>query len=193
MNKLAENLHWMVSEDTIERDIRRAVSFSRASDVNIWCAGFFVARVVGAYKVNAVIDIALEARRSTATIENYAHAYWMLESIRKSEGNSVARQLRKSFTPTHFWTAWELQRKYNLSNRDVMRYFAQLTAYKINGESHSTETLRREVEAEQETAGNPPSFVSYSKRLSSLVTGILAAKDTPLAWRTWAVKMPKDE
>ena len=66
MNKLAENLHWMVSEDTIERDIRRAVSFSRASDVNIWCAGFFVARVVGAYKVNAVIDIALDARRSTA-------------------------------------------------------------------------------------------------------------------------------
>jgi len=35
--------------------------------------------------------------------------------------------------------------------------------------------------------------VSYSKRLSSLVTGILAAKDTPLAWRTWAAKMPKDE
>ncbi len=52
MNKLAENLHWMVSEDTIERDIRRAVSFSRASDVNIWCAAYFVARVVGAYKVN---------------------------------------------------------------------------------------------------------------------------------------------
>lgn len=193
MNKLAENLHWMVSEDTIERDIRRAVSFSRASDVNIWCAGFFVARVVGAYKVNAVIDIALEARRSTATIENYAHAYWMLESLRKSEGNSVARLTRKAFTPTHFWTAWELKQKYDLSNRDIMRYFAQLAAYKVNRESHSTETLRREVEADQQAEGNPPSFASYSKRLSSLVTGILAAKDTPLAWRTWAVKMPKDE
>ena len=181
-----------VNENIIERDIQRAAQASRAADNDLWVACFFVSRVVGYGIENATKHIADTVGRHPSTVENWAHAYWMYEDLRKFGVASVTlRDLRRMLTPTHFWTAWGLKQKYRMSNKKVMQYLSQLLAHMHNGEPHSADALTREVEATETHNGNRPSWKWYVTRLKSMYINLLAV-DVPEPVRDWLKAAPKE-
>lgn len=180
----------MIDEERIERDIDRAVAAGRMSDTNIWVSGFFVHRVWRTYEINATEHIANECDKDKSTIENWAHAYDLYNRLRKHFRNE-ARRLRRALTPSHFWTAWELQRKYNMSDADVIFHLEQMVNYKKVGQSHGSGALRQEVEAAQEQQGNPPTWDYYLPRLRTLYISLLAT-DVPDSVSAWLMSAPEE-
>lgn len=180
-----------VPEGIIERDIERAVKASRRADASIWVAGFYVHRVWRVYQVDATAHIANECGRDKSTIENWAHAYDLYTRLRRLF-RTEARKLRKGLTPSHFWTAWELQRKYNLTDQNVLWELDQMLNYKKTGEAYGASALRSEVEASSKRNGNSPTWEYYLPRFRTLYTDWMAAEGTPKPVIEWLHAAPKE-
>ena len=181
-----------MNEAIIERDIDRAVAASRKADCNLWIAGFFAARVVGMYQNSGTIEIALRAGKSPSSVENWAHAWQMYDELRSFGDVSELRELRKRFTPSHFWTMWDLKNKYGYGTKKAIHYFNQLTDYKENGLPHSVETLRQEVAAEEEQDGNTPTWEYYAPRLGKFIVRVMAASGLPNSVIRWLKSAPPE-
>ena len=166
-------------ETLAERDIDRAVTASRAADKNIWVSGAWASRVVGKYQKYATRDIADKADKDPSTIENYVHAFDMYTELRKVRNCSELRRLRHNLTPSHFWNVWQLRRKYDLSLESVADHLEQMVIYKIQGKPRGSETLRQEVDAQEDKLGNVPTWNYYAPRVRGMMTNIMVAKDTP--------------
>ena len=179
-----------VSEDVIERDIDRAVAASKRSDSGLWLAGFFAHRVWRTYEIDAMATIAQQCGKDKSTVENWCHAYELYNRLRRLF-RTEARQLRKALTPSHFWTAWELQRKYALADADVIFQLEQMVNYKAVGQTHGVSVLRQEVEAEQEQQGRSPTWDYYLPKLRTLYVSLLAA-DVPENVGAWLADAPEE-
>jgi hypothetical protein len=183
-----------VPEEIIERDIDYAVQYARRGDVSLWVAGYFVWRVVRLYRVDAASNIALEVGKDSSTVENWMHAYELYRKLRNGGNSVLVHCLRKSLTLSHFAAAWEKQRKYDMSNDNVIRHLQQMTDYKRKDETYSVRELEQEIEAEQNASGNTATFAGYwLPRIQTWYAGAVVAKDTPREWLDWFALMPKSE
>lgn len=173
-----------VPEQVIEREIDWCVQAARTSSTTLWVACYFAYRVVGVYQTDATAEIARRAGRSPSSVENWAHAFEMYAELRRFGSSSEVRALRKALSPSHFWRAWEKQRKFSLSNASVIRYLRQMVDYKQNEENYSEATLAQEIEAHENNSGNVPTWASYhSKRFASMLKTALSLPDVPRAVR----------
>lgn len=182
-------------EAATERDIHFAIQAARKSDISIWVAGFWAARVVGTYQYDGTKAIADRCGKSTSTVENWAHAYWLYDEFRIrfgviSVGSNAGRRftralqnLRKSLSPSHFWTAWELRGKYELTDAATLRHLQQMLDYKENGDPYSTDVLRQEVETEKNGGG--ATWKWWMPRVTSMIESVLRITDLPREWKEW--------
>jgi hypothetical protein len=178
-------------EDRIENEIDRAAAAARAGDKCLWIAGLHVARILGKYKVNAVKDIALKAGRHESSVENWAHAVWLLNDLRKSGFASDVKTLRKMLTPTHFWRMWDLRNKYGLRPKKVMHYFSMILQHKLNGHPASASAMAQEVEAGETKNGTAATWSYLKKGFQRVYVNVLVAPDTPRNVRRWLRKAPQ--
>lgn len=182
-----------VPEEIIERDIEWAIAAARRADGNIWVAGYFSHRVWKTYEVDATETIARAAGRRSRTVLNWIHAYEMYRQLRTQFRTYEVHALRLALTPSHFWKAWSLQRKYNLTDKDILFHLEQMLNYKKVDESHDDADLEQEIEAEQDDRGNPPSWEHYyMPRLANLFAPILALTDAPQTVKDWLKKAPPE-
>lgn len=177
--ELQRDMAWLDTEDLVERDIDRAVAYSKKADGNLWVAGMYAARVVGKYS-GGTEEIHKRSGKSISSIQNWAHAYEMLVLVLKNSqltGNwGFVRENWRVLSPTHFWTAWEKVNKYDLGIDAVCGYLYQMLNYRYNNESWSADALAREIDAHEDKSGNVPTWSYYKTRLSSLLkNAILAA------------------
>ena len=169
----------------IERKVREAAEAARSGDRCLWRAGMIAMEIVGKYQVNATKDIALLAGRSASTVENWAHAWMLYKDLQVAGYVAEARYFRKLFTPTHFWTMFDLRNRYKLSPDKVMGYFAVLLTHKQNGLPHGASALEREVEAGEKRDGNTPTWSTLRKSFHRHFVGLLVAQDLPEDVREW--------
>lgn len=102
----------LISEGNIDRHIDRTVKFVDGSDLGLKFACIAASPVVGTYD-GTTQEIAKRTRRSVATVENWAHAHWMVKEGRKID-RSLTRFLWHYLPATHFWKAWDIhQAGYN--------------------------------------------------------------------------------
>lgn len=177
-------------EIEIEWLVKRAAEAARSADRSLWLAGRIACQIVGKYQVNATKDIAFLAGRSASTVENWAHAYTLFVDLICAGYCHEAKYFRKVFTPTHFWTMFDLRNKYNLTSAKVMGYFAILLTHKENGNHYGASVLEREVEAGENRNGNVPSWSTYRKSFYRAIVGALVADDTPAEVRKWLRSAP---
>lgn len=186
-------------EETAERDIRLAVYAARKSDASIWVTGFWAARVVGKYQRYGTKAIAERSGKSPSTVENWAHAWNLYDDLREKYGTSpnieVGRifirslqNLRKSLSPSHFWTAWELKKKYDLADKVILRHLQLMLDYKTDGQPYSVDILRQEVE--KETKGGGASWEWWMPRVASMIESVLLVTDLPDEWKDWLSTAP---
>ncbi len=186
-------------EASTEREIARCVKAVRASDKCLWVAGYWAARVVGTYAEYGAQAIAIQAGRSPSSVENWAHAWEMYDNLRKFGCNSEPvvnrafirslQNMRRELSPCHFWTAWELKRKYKLKDRQILRFLQMMLDYRADEKSHSVETLRREIESEFGKGG--ATWDWYRPRVKTMVVNLIAGEDTPDDVRAWAQDAPE--
>lgn len=162
-----------------ERDIARAVFYARASDLNKWACGAYASRVIGLYERHAAKAIADQAGRDVSTIENYAHAHETFTEISEAVGGRTARTMRRALTIGHFWTAWELKRKYNLPVTEIVRGLIGALALKSREEPHSADVLRQEIEADHGGIGKVLTWNYLSGKVRDVMTDALATDGTP--------------
>jgi len=171
-----------ISMTDIERQaehwLDRAAQFAQDESRKAWAVGIVAAQMVGKYERYGTKAIADRTHRHESTIENYAHAVWMYRDLRELLGNHDAHTLRNFLTTSHFWTAWELQRKYGRSAETVARWLLEMVTLEAQGEPHSAEVLRAEVEASQ-GGGKAVTWGWLSSRLLPIVQDILALPDAP--------------
>lgn len=177
-------------EDQIENEIELAATAARAGDKCLWIAGLHVARILGKYKVNAIRDVALKAGRHESTVENWAHAVWLLNGLRKSGFASEVKTLRNVLTPTHFWRMWDLRNKYALKPKKVMHYFSMTLQHKLNGHPASAAVMEQEIEKGETKGGNVASWASLKKGFQRSYVNLLVAPDTPADVYEWLRKAP---
>lgn len=123
---------------------------------DLFLLGEMCAGVVGQYGDGWTSAIADECGVSSQTVGNWAHGYLMREAVAKSS------QLDFSpLSPTHFWTLWELQRKYGLSMDKCIEYLRDLLQFREKGDKWGSKVLTIIVEAGQEKDGNTPSWDGY--------------------------------
>ena len=151
--------------------------------------GEMCATVIGKYGEGWTLAIADECGVSKQTVGNWAHGWIMREAVKVSSNLTV-----DPFTPTHLWTLWGLQRKYNLSMDKCSDYLRQLLAERDRGESWSSATLTAIVEAGEAKDGTPPSWDGYyhAKAVAFIVDN-LANPQLPKIWRKWFMLAPERE
>ena len=138
--EIQRDMDWLDVEDVIERDIDRAAAYAKKADANLWVAGMYAARA-GRY-TGAIQAISERSGKSLSSIENWLHAYELYRVFMSYGDNSVlVRRVRQRLTISHFWTAWELQRKYQLSDGAIFAHLQQMLDYRRNGHSWSSDTL----------------------------------------------------
>lgn len=173
---------WLYSEDEVERDIEKAVEYSRRSDKNLIVAGMYAARIVGRYEKNGAKAIADRAGRSVSSVENWAHGYMFLLSMFRGRkfgvDSEIVRQWR-TFTPTHFWTLWDKAEKYNMSLHRCVDYLGMMLNYRINGEAWSASALSQEIEAHENRSGHVASWNWYAPKAKDFVLKLLSLSDLP--------------
>jgi len=162
-----------------EHWITRAAHYANGEARKAWAVGIVAARIVGTYQEYGTKAIALRIHRDPSTVENYAHAFMMYQAIRERLGTHDAHTLRDVLTIGHFWTAWELQRKYGRSTEQAARWLLEMVTLEAQGEPHSAEVLRREVETEQGDGGAPVTWGWLAPRVRSTMETILGMNDAP--------------
>lgn len=191
--EIANDNEWLpVDEGRIDRDIERAANAARQGDVSLWVAGFYAARVVGKYQVDATREIARLAGRSVSSVENWTHAVDLYRRLRRFGVASELRQIRYELTITHFSTMWELQRKYDITPQMCMRYLDQMCIYRANREAFSSDALKQEVEAHENQSGKVITWAWARKSFASWLTKVAVMTDAPEWARAGAAAMLRD-
>lgn len=167
----------VIDEPLVDAEIERAAFLCRRVQGNIWRAALNVWRLWGRYERYALREIAQRAAMDVSTLENWAHAYDFFVGLLKLRNCSEVRRLRRLLTPSHFWSAWTLMRKYGLSHDEMIVYLQEMVVRRANSEPHGAQALRLEVEA-HEGSDNAPTWSYYAPRLRSLCLNVLAC-DAP--------------
>lgn len=185
----------MINPEAIaERDIQRAVKASRRADGCLWVSAFYSARVVGTYAYHGTRAIADAADKDVSTVQDWAHAYWMLESLRSVRSNSEVRRIRKLLTLTHFSKLYDMAQKYNFTELRAAQYLEQMILNKAQRQPASADALEREIEAAEGRGGSVPTWKYYQPRIRSLLADVMAlGRDgvSPAVW-TWVMSAPEE-
>ena len=181
-------------EAIAERDIQRAVKASRRADGCLWVSAFYAARIVGTYARYGAQAIADAADKEVSTVQNWAHAYWMLEMLRNVRSRSEVRRIRQLLTITHFWTLYDMVKKYSFTELRAAQYLEQMILNKAQRQPASADALEREIEAAEERGGSVPTWKYYQPRIRSLLADVMAlGRDgvSPAVW-TWVMSAPEE-
>jgi hypothetical protein len=170
----------MIDEGRVDRDIERAVWYSRSSDRNLWRAAYHAYRVVGSYIQAATQQIADQAGRNVSTVESWAHAYEMFISMFGLNAEN-AKNMRRTLTVSHFSKMWAEKRKYEIPMPASESYLAQMVAYKANSQPYSVAALEREIQGHYDMLGDRPviTWVSQRDHVRNAVIRWLDYKDVP--------------
>lgn len=162
-------------EQKIEDEILRAAARCRSAHGSIWRAALSIWRLWGKYERHALREIARHAAMDISSLENWAHAYDFFAGALKLRNCSEVRRLRRLLTPSHFWNAWALMRKYGLSQDEMIAYLQEMIVRRANGEPHGAQALRMEVEAHEAQRDNVPGWDYYKPRVKALCIRLLAS------------------
>lgn len=117
-----------IDEGMIDHWIDEAVRFSKGSDTRLKFACRAASKVVGLYS-DATQQIADRTKRSVSTVQNWAHAYWLVEAACVLNMTKAA-MCWKDLPPSHWWLAYD---KIHLAGFDALHYLENARLHSWSG------------------------------------------------------------
>lgn len=115
----------MNSENLRRVYFREAIRHDQRGDKEMWISALFCSKVVGNYEKGATLGLADDMSRSTDTIEDRAHGYWLFQELCNLDGGEYRRFVfnarRAPFIHfAHFRELYDLKNSYNLHITQVL-------------------------------------------------------------------------
>lgn len=182
-----------VPEGIIDREITWSVQCKKKGDGSLWASAYFAWRVVRLYQAPAIETLAHLMGVERTQVENYIFAIDLYFSLRTHGLESEVNRIRKTLTLTHFIRAAERQRKWNMSNADVMRYLRDYRDFAESDQPASAANLAQSIDTDYDRSGKVATFAGYwLPRLRTWYAGALVAEDTPETVSAWLKQAPKE-
>jgi len=113
---------------------RNAIRSFRTENNNAWVSAFWCAKVVGNYDRGETLGLAEDSGKSTDTIEDRAHAYFLYDKLRNLNGGTFRNFVRLvRLAPyiyiSHFRALYDLQIAYKLNDYQVLDLLQDLIQY----------------------------------------------------------------
>lgn len=124
--EIARDVQWLrpVNEALVDRWIERAASYHGNSDTSLKYACITASPVVRKYN-GGTAEIAKLTKRSSSSVESWAHAHWLYVELRRNLSDfQRVRILWRTLPASHWWLAYDIQRLgydafYYLDNADL--------------------------------------------------------------------------
>ena len=174
-----------MNEFIVDRRIASAVKHAQESNKHLFIAGYQAAKVYGLFQEHATNEIARQAGKSRSAVRNWVYGYRCFQGILSVNCN-LAKHYRRTFSLSHFTAMYELAQKYNLDAKVQLYYFGIPQDYLHNGQPHSVDVLRQEIDADRNWKG-AVDWRWYMKRLKSGVFALLTFdSELPERVKDWA-------
>lgn len=134
---------YVTDEGLIDVWIERVVVNHKGSDTCLKFACIAAAQVVGSYS-GATGVIAQRTKRSTSSVENWAHAFRLYKELRKESPS--ARELWRSLPASHWWLAYDIQ----TAGYNALYYLANADLHNWSGRD-----MLKEYKQDRENGGAP--------------------------------------
>lgn len=133
-------------ETLVDHWVNQAVKHYGKSDTELKKHSIYAAPVVGKYANGGTKAIADGILRSTSMVENYAHAFWLYDELRRTEVRNRVRTLWRVLPVSHWYQAWTIQK----AGYNAYYYLNNAELHKESGRD-MMESYKKDLEA-----GNAP-------------------------------------
>lgn len=162
-------------EARIDNRIQRTVDYDKSSDTYLKMACITASYAgVGEYQHGVTLEIAKRAKRHASTVENWNHAFWLYQELRRNEHKKLVRMLWRKLPASHWWLAWDIQQ----AGYDALYYIANAGMHGWSGRDMMTE-----YKADLDAGNAPLQFFNLKLKVGDLLHRMLTIHSKELTPR----------
>lgn len=163
-------------ESRIENRIQRTVEYDKSSDTYLKMACITASYAgVGEYQHGVTLEIAKRAKRHVSTVENWNHAFWLYENLRRDPiHKKLIRELWRRLPASHWWLAWDIQQR----GYDALYYLGNAGMH-----NWSARAMMEEYKADLDAGNAPLQFVNEKVRVGDGLHRLLTVHRSELSQR----------